>query len=272
MTNASTPVASWAAVHDAAHRLRLAADAGVPCSPVRDLIGEDPTAAYAVQALGIAHRLALGSRVTGRKVGLTSLAVQQQLGVDQPDFGVLLDSMAVPTGGAVAAGVLLQPKVEAELAFVLGEDILDPDITAADAGTAVEYASAAIEVVDSRIADWDITFTDTVADNGSSGLYVLAQDRLALATFDPVAIEMTMTINGAVVSTGTGAACLGNPLMALAWLARSAVRLGDPLRAGNVVLSGALGPMAAARPGDRVHAQLTSHGAPLSAVGVTFDR
>ncbi|MBP2320417.1 2-keto-4-pentenoate hydratase [Kibdelosporangium banguiense] len=269
MTRANASVAGLAAVRDAAHRLQVAAETGIACAPVRDLIGDDPALAYAVQAVGIARHVSRGARITGRKVGLTSEAVQRQLGVDQPDFGVLLDSMAVAADATVPIG-LLQPRVEAELAFVLKDDLLEPGLSAADVRTAIAYATAAIEIVDSRISDWDITFTDTVADNGSSGRYVLADDRLEIDSFAPRDVGMSMSIDGVVVSTGTGAACLGDPLEALAWLARTAVRLGDPLLAGQVVLSGALGPMVAVKPGAQVRADLTLDGAPLSSVAIAF--
>lgn len=254
----------------ATRRLEAAQSTATPCPPVRDLIGADPELAYAVQRAGITRRLEAGAVVVGRKVGLTSPAVQAQLGVDQPDFGVLLDTMRVDDGAEVPVGWLLQPRVEGELAFVLGADLTDPDPTPTEVRAAVDHAVAAIEIVDSRIAGWDITFADTVADNGSSGLFVLGADRLDLAAFKPAEVAMTLAVDGEVVSTGTGAACLGDPLNALTWLARTAVAVGDPLRAGQVVLSGALGPMVDARPGDAVDARLTLAGATLAVVGVTF--
>jgi 2-keto-4-pentenoate hydratase len=273
MTQATTPPdvdrTRRAAVAEAAERLEVAARTGVPCRPVRDLIGaDDVEQAYAVQQRLTQHRLAGGARVVGRKIGLTSPAVQSQLGVDRPDFGVLFDDMDVSGPAEVPSARLLQPKTEAEIAFVLGEDLAEGPLDAAQVRGAVAYAVAALEIVDSRIAGWDITFGDTVADNASSGLFVLGQERVLLTGFEPVAATMRMTLDGAVVSEGTGAACLGDPLTALAWLARTAREFGDPLRAGQVVLSGALGPMVATPPGSVVTAEISG----LGTVSATFTR
>ena len=254
------------ATRRAAARLLEAHRTGQPCAPVRDLIGTDAAAAYAVQKLSAQARIADGATVVGRKIGLTSPAVQQQLGVDQPDFGVLFDDMQVGRGGPVSMATLLQPKIEAEIAFVLGTDLTEGPLDLAQVTAAVATAVAALEIVDSRIADWDITFADTVADNGSSGLFVLGDRPVPLDEFRPVEAQMEMSLDGDVVSTGNGAACLGDPLLALAWLARTARELGDPLRAGQVVLSGALGPMVPVSPGDVVEARVTG----LGSVTATF--
>ncbi|MEV6217602.1 fumarylacetoacetate hydrolase family protein [Nocardia sp. NPDC051833] len=252
-----TSTSTTAAIAAAAERLARAAATGVPARPVRDLLGSDSVdAAYAVQRLGTERRLAGGARIVGRKVGLTSPAVQRQLGVDRPDFGVLFADMDATRTPVAHRPRLLQPKVEAELAFVLGADLDAGPFDAHQVRGAVAYATAALEIVDSRIADWDITFADTVADNASSGWFVLGADRLDPGAFEPRAVAMTMAIDGEIVATGTGSACLGDPLAALAWLATTACALGDPLRAGDIVLSGALGPMAPLRPGARVRAEL----------------
>ena len=268
------------AVAQAAERLTLAARTGVPTSPVRDLLGStDVALAYQVQNALTAARKAAGARVVGRKVGLTSTAVQRQLGVDQPDFGVLFDDMLVPSGAEVDSGRLIAPKAEAEIAFVLSADMdsfaagLSPDapVSAADraaAAAAVDYAVAALEIVDSRVADWDITITDTVADNASSALYVLGDKRVPLSEFAPAEVTMKLEKNGEPASSGNGAACLGDPLNALTWLARTAASLGAPLRAGDVVLSGALGAMVTAEPGTEITAELST----LGRVSVTFSK
>ncbi|MER7458003.1 fumarylacetoacetate hydrolase family protein [Micromonospora sp. NPDC126480] len=248
-------------------RLRTAARIRRPCAPVRDLIGpDDEKLAYAVQSRLTEARIRDGRRAVGRKVGLTSPAVQRQLGVDRPDFGMLFDDMACAESWPIRLDRLLQPRIEAEVAFVLRDDITDPGVTAVTVRDRVAYAAAALEIVDSRIAGWDITFADTVADNGSSGLFVLGADQVSLDAVEPAAVQMTMSVNGAVASTGSGEACLGDPLRALAWLARTAVGHGDPLRAGEVVLSGALGPMVPVTAGMRVRAHLTG----LGAVQATF--
>lgn len=251
---------------DAAARLRKAhADGAIP--PLRDVLEPtDAEGAYAIQAINTGVWIDAGRRMVGRKVGLTAKAVQQQLGVDQPDFGVLFQDMSVADGGTLAAGSVIQPKAEAEVAFVLGADLDDVAATAEDVAKAVAYAVAAIEIVDSRIADWEITFADTVADNGSSAFYVLGSDPKPLDGLDLWTCGMALEVNGQVVSLGVGAACLGHPLNAVAWLARTLAERGEGLRAGDVVLSGALGPMTAIKPGDVVRASIGG----LGTVGFTY--
>jgi 2-keto-4-pentenoate hydratase len=251
----------------AVERLERAACTRVPCDAVRNLIGaDDIDLAYDVQRQLTERRLAEGGRVVGRKIGLTSPAVQRQLGVDRPDFGVLFADMDVTGLPEVPSERLLQPKIEAEVAFVLRDDLSDGPLDVAQVRAAVAYATAGLEIVDSRIAGWDITFGDTVADNASSGLFVLGERQLSLDEFEPVEVAMTLELDGTEVSTGSGAACLGDPLAALSWLARTARDLGDPLGAGQVVLSGALGPMVATPPGSVVTAQIGA----LGTVSATF--
>lgn len=249
------------AIAAAGDRLIGAHRAGAACQPVRDLIGrEDVAAAYLVQERFNATRSAAGARVVGRKIGVTSEAVQQQLGVDQPDFGVLFDDMEIASDEVIPVGRLIQPKVEAEVAFVLRDDLAEGPLDRDQIRGAVAYAVAALEIVDSRIRDWDISFADTVADNASAGLFVLGDHRRALTDFDPRDATMAMRIDGNVVATGDGAACLGDPLRALAWLAHQARTFGEPLRAGQVVLSGALGPMRPVTPGSLVVAEIGALG------------
>ncbi|GAC55958.1 putative 2-hydroxypenta-2,4-dienoate hydratase [Gordonia hirsuta DSM 44140 = NBRC 16056] len=245
----------------AAARLLTALQTRTACTPVRDLIGPtDLAAAYRVQERISGGRIAAGATVVGRKIGLTSKAVQEQMGVDQPDFGVLFDDMAYAHERTVPIERLLQPKAEAEVAFVLKADLIDGPLDLEQIRAAVGYGVAALEVCDSRIDGWDIAFADTVADNASSGVYVLGTEHKTLEEFSPVEVGMSMTINGEQVSTGTGAACLGDPLNAVAWLARAARDFGDPLRAGQLVLSGALGPMAPIAAGDEVTVQISGLG------------
>ncbi|WP_433346119.1 2-keto-4-pentenoate hydratase [Microtetraspora malaysiensis] len=263
----SSTSAGKGAVALAAARISEALRAGRPVAPVRDLLGDrDIAAAYAVQQELTRRRLAAGATVVGRKIGLTSPAVQRQLGVDQPDFGALFDDMDVSALAEVPSSRLLQPKAEAEIAFVLKDDLVDGDLDEAGVRAAVAYAVAAIEIVDSRVADWDITITDTVADNASSGLFVLGTRRLTLDEFEPREVTMRLFAGDDLVSEGDGAACLGDPLTALAWLARTAREFGEPLHAGQVVLSGALGPMVPAPPGTRIRAEI----GPLGEVAATF--
>lgn len=241
---------------DLAARLRAAYKEGaVP--PLRD--GLEPTdiaGAYAVQALNTAHWVGQGRRIVGRKVGLTAKAVQAQLGVEQPDFGVLFEDMRIGDGGVLRASQVLQPKAEAEIALVLAADLPSPEVGRAEVAAAVAEVVAAIEIVDSRIADWRISFADTVADNGSSAFYVLGAAPKPLAGLDLWSCGMVLEVNGDVVSLGAGAACLGHPLNAAAWLARTLAERGEPLRAGDVVLTGALGPMVSIKPGDAVKATI----------------
>ncbi|MBV2355436.1 fumarylacetoacetate hydrolase family protein [Streptomyces sp. J2-1] len=227
----------------AAERLRTAQRTKVACAPVRDLIGDDLDAAYAVQAALTGALITDGERVVGHKIGLTSAAVQRQLGVDRPDFGTLTASMAYADGEPVPLGRFLQPRVEAEVAFVLGRDLDTERCTVADVLRATEFLLPAVEIVDSRIADWDITLTDTVADNGSSGAFVLGTTPVRPGEAVLSDIGMVLEHRGEAVSTGAGAACLGSPVTAVAWLAGELARRGQPLRAGHVVLSGALGPV-----------------------------
>lgn len=238
-------VASEQAVLRADARLRAVHEIGVPCAPVRDLIGDDQDAAYAVQSLSTARRLAAGHRLVGRKIGLTSPAVQAQFGVYTPDYGALFDDMIAADRELLDLGRFLQPRVEAEVAFVLGRDLDSPTSNIADVLRATEFVLPAIEVVDSRIAGWDIRIADTIADNASSGAVVLGTTPRTLDGLDLTDMGMSLEHAGEVLSTGSGAACLGSPVIAVAWLARTAAKHGSPLRAGEVVLSGALGPMVA---------------------------
>ena len=257
------------AVADAASRLHRAAIDRRACRPVRDAIGTTSvTTAYAVQDLNNNRRRAAGGIVVGRKIGLTSVAVQEQLGVDQPDFGMLFADMEVMDGGVAPTSLLLQPKIEAEIAFGLSEDLSAADLDLDQICAAVAWAAPALEIVDSRIADWDISFADTVADNASSGLFVIGADRVDLEDFTPADVQMSMTLNEVEASVGRGSASLGDPLLALQWLARTARALGEPLRAGQVILSGALGPMVTVTAGDRVAARIST----LGSVSVTFGK
>ena len=239
-----------------AERLRRAY-AGAAIAPLRDgLEPSDAAAAYAIQSINTAHWSALGRRRVGHKVGLTAKAVQAQLGVSQPDFGVLFDDMRIAEGGLLAPARTLQPKAEAEVAIILARDLDRADTTADDFARAADHAVAAIEIVDSRIAAWQITFADTVADNGSSAFFVLGNQKMPLAGLDLYTCGMVMEVNDIVASVGAGAACLGHPLQAGAWLARTLAAGGGKLRAGDIVLTGALGPMVTLAAGDHVTARI----------------
>jgi 2-keto-4-pentenoate hydratase len=248
-------------VRRAADQLDEAARTRVPCDPIRPLIesgGLD--AAYAVQALLADAAEKSGRTVVGRKIGLTSVAVQKQLGVDQPDFGFLFDDMAFGDAQEVSINRLIQPKIEAEIAFVLERDLDQERPSFGHVLNAIAYALPAIEIVDSRVRDWKISIFDTIADNASSGLFVLGGSPKKIDAFDLRLCGMSLEHRGEPVSLGCGAACLGNPLNAVVWLAQTAARTGRPLRAGDVVLSGALGPMVPVQAGEVYEARISGLG------------
>ena len=217
-------------------------------------------AAYAVAEINTRAQINAGRRVVGKKVGLTSKAVQTQLGVDQPDFGILFDDMEILNGEDVSMSRLIQPKVEAEVAFILGKDVPGTAPSWSEFLLCIAYALPAIEIVDSAITDWKITLVDTVADNASSALYVLGDQPVTLGALSLGDLGMQMSKAGQVVSIGTGAACMGHPLRAAYWLACTMAQRGQGLLAGEVILSGALGPMVPVSAGDTVHAHIGALG------------
>ena len=195
-------------------------------------------------------RTSASRRRVGRKIGLTSVVVQQQMGVTTPDFGVLFDDMARGDSEPIAFDDLLQPRIEAEVAFVLGSDLPARPVTITDVLRAVDFVVPAIEVCDSRIADWDISIFDTVADNASAGVFVTGSAPRSLRQIDDLRdMEMVLTKSGRTISSGRGSACLGHPVNAVVWLANQVAERGEPLAAGEIVLSGSLGALVPAEPG-----------------------
>lgn len=210
--------------------------------------------AYAIQLKNIALALSRGAKISGKKIGLTSLAMQNLLGVNEPDYGHLLDNMDL-SGKPVPVNLLLQPRVEGEIAFVLKEDVVGPNATVEDVFRATDYVVAALEIVDSRILDWKIKLIDTVSDNASSGLYVLGEKKVRLSEINLPQETMTLYKNGQKVNDGSGAAVMGDPALCVAWLANKLSQFDVVLRKGEVVLSGALSAMAPVQAGDTFEAE-----------------
>ena len=214
--------------------------------------------AYQIQQRFVQRRLDAGETVVGKKIGVTSKAVMDMLGVYQPDFGYLLTGMVYGEGERIPLDTLIQPKAEGEIAFVLKRDLMGPGVTNAMVLAATECVMPCFEIVDSRIRDWKIKIQDTVADNASCGVYVLGKDRIKPRDLDLAAVKMDIRKNGEHVASGTGAAVQGHPATAVAWLANTLGKFGIPFLAGEVILSGSLAPLLPAVPGDRF--EMTLHG------------
>jgi 2-oxopent-4-enoate/cis-2-oxohex-4-enoate hydratase len=210
----------------------------------------DIQAAYAIQQRMMARRIGAGERVIGKKIGVTSKAVMNMLGVYQPDFGYLTDAMVYNEGEAIPAETLIQPKAEGEIAFVLKKSLKGPGVTGADVLAATDGVMACFEIVDSRIKDWKIKIQDTVADNASCGAIVLGDRLVDPRTVDLATCGMVLEKNGEIVATGSGAAALGAPANAVAWLANTLGQLDIALEAGEVILSGSLAIMVPVKAGD----------------------
>lgn len=244
-------------LHAAAEALRQARESGETIAPITQryqVSGLDD--AYTVAQINTEYKLNQGSRIIGKKVGLTSKAVQQQLGVDQPDFGILFDDMEYLDGDSIPVRQLLQPKIEAEIAFILAKDLSGYAPSWGEFLASLAYAVPALEIVDSAIHNWKITLEDTVADNASCGLFVLGSQPISIGHLNFAKLKMELEHNKVVASKGSGAACLGHPLKAAWWLARTMCEKGMGLKAGEVILSGALGPMVNVQANDSVTAYI----------------
>lgn len=240
----------------AAEQLETAERSRITCTPVRELIAHDDIdSAYKIQATNISKKVKNGAKVLGYKIGLTSKAVQKQLGVDQPDFGVLLDSMLIDSN-EFSFEQLMQPKSEAEIAFILKHDITDQNISLEQLRECIDYAQSSIEIVGSRIEGWNIKIADTIADNASASHFILGKNKVNLDDLDLENCKMTHKKNGEISSEGSGAACLGNPLNAAQWLAQTMVKNGNALKKGDILLTGALGPMTGVEKGDTIEASI----------------
>lgn len=216
--------------------------------------------AYAIQIQRIEAATSKGDRITGKKIGLTSHAMQNLLGVDQPDYGHLLQSMDVPNGDMISLSKLFQPKIEGEIAFVLKKDLVGPNVTIEDVLAATDYVVPAIEIVDSRIKDWKIKLVDTVADNASCGLYVLGTNKTKVSDVDLKCVHMQLLKNNEVLNEGKGTDVLGDPAICVAWLANKLHEYNVALRAGEVILSGALSSAVVAEPDDQFTVSFTTLG------------
>lgn len=244
--------------HNVALAIREARESRIPIAPISQEYGiTDPDAAYQVQQLNTEFYESQGRKVVGCKIGLTSEAVQKQLGVDQPDYGVLWEDQSYSDGDSISVGHYMQPKVEAEIAFIIKNDINDPNITLEELAAAIDCGFPAIEIVDSAIADWKISLADTIADNASAAGYALGTDSKNIDEIDLRLAGMVLTKNGKEVSYGVTAACMGNPLEATLWLVRKMIEIGHPLSAGDIVLSGALGPMVEVGAGDTIKVEIS---------------
>ncbi|HNJ96662.1 MAG TPA: 2-keto-4-pentenoate hydratase [Ilumatobacteraceae bacterium] len=245
----------------AAEALRIAEQTRVAMSPLTDAYADiDVVDAYEIQLLNIRRRLDAGALVRGHKVGLSAKAMQNMLGVHEPDYGHLLDDMFVDEGAAIQASRFLQPRAEIEVAFVLGARLEGPGITVADVARATDYVLPSIEIVDSRLADWKIKIQDTIADNASSAALVLGGRPTRLHDVDPALIGATLRKNGEIVETGCSGAVLGNPMIAVAWLANKVAQFGVALEPGNVIMPGSCTRMIPVVAGDYVRADFDTLG------------
>jgi len=243
-----------------ADTLYLAERSGIPVPPLTEQYGAlTLNDAYAIQMKNIGRVVEMGHTVSGKKIGLTSPGIQTQLGVDEPDYGHLFAAMEC-RDGIVDSSQLIQPKIEAELAFVLGADLSGGKVTAGDVRKAADYVIGAFEIVDSRVADWKIKLVDTVADNASSGRYILGERRLDAGETNLSAVTMKLYKNGALIETGTGANVLNDPCAAVAWLANRLWDYGVTLKKGEIILSGAFSAAPPAKKGDVFRVEFSSFG------------
>jgi 2-keto-4-pentenoate hydratase len=252
----------------AAELLYQAHEACVPISPLTERFpGMDLAAAYAVQQVNLGRRLTAGAVLVGHKIGLTSKPMQDLLGVDEPDYGYVLDDMVVPDGATVAAARFCAPRVEPEVAFLLRKRLRGPGVTVEDVRAATEAVAPALEVVDSRIADWKLTLPDTVADNASSGAVVLGDWDPFSDDIDLPIARASLTLNGTEIESGSGSAVMGDPAVAVAWLANAVAGFGTEILPGQFVMSGSFTSAAFVHQGNRAATTISG----LGSVSVTFE-
>ncbi len=244
-----------------AERLAAAEDDRVPIDPLTAQFGDiDVVDAYEIQLINIRRRLDNGAKVVGHKVGLSSKAMQQMMGVDEPDYGHLLADMASTEEEPVDTSRFCYPRVEVEVGFILGADLPGEDCTEADVLAGTIALAPSIELIDSRIKDWKIKLADTISDNASSAGFVLGKQRVAPGDIDIKGIDAVLTRNGERIAEGRSDAVLGDPVIAVAWLARKVASFGVRLKAGDIVLPGSCTRAIDARPGDNFHADFAGLG------------
>lgn len=255
-------------IKEIAEELLLAERNKLAIAPLTEQYSElNVTDAYQIQLEVTKKKVSEGRTIIGKKVGLTSVVMQKMLGVDEPDYGHLLDDMKVEDGGKVKVSDMLSPKIEAEIGFILKDDLQGPNVTFLDVLMATEYIVPTLEIIDSRIADWKIRLVDTVADNGSSAKVVVGNKLSKIDGIDLRSLGMVFYKNGEMVATGSGAAALGHPAHAIAWLANKLHEFDITLKAGELILPGALSAAMNVQAGDVVSAQFGS----LGSVSVTFE-
>ncbi|HLY67339.1 MAG TPA: fumarylacetoacetate hydrolase family protein [Chloroflexota bacterium] len=246
---------------EAADRLAEAERTHTPIDRLTDLYPDiDVADAYDVQLRQVAAKKAAGATVVGKKIGLTGKAIQEQFGVSTPDYGHLMDYFPIPDGGEMRCAELIQPRVEPEIAFVLDKPLKGPGVNIAQVLAATRYVTPAFEIIDSRIKEWKFKYQDTVADNGSSARYVLGSEQRPVDQVDLRLVGMVFKKNGEDIGYSCGAAALGNPAAAVAWLANALAEYGIGLEAGEVILPGALTKSFDAEPGDTFSASYDGMG------------
>lgn len=244
-----------------AQRLWEASVTHVPCPPIRDALGKDNIpGAYRIQYANAQRRIEGGVAHVGFKVGMTSAAVQQQLGYFEPNFGHLFGNREFLHRDSIPRNTLIQPRGEGEIAFVLGKDLAHKNLRLFDVIKSIDYTVCSIEVLDSRIIGWDIGPADSIADNGSGGAHVLGTYPRKITDCDLALCGMVARRNGQIASLGVGAASMTNPLLAVRWLAEKLAQSDRPLKAGDVVLSGSLGPIVPLAPGDVFEVEIAGFG------------
>jgi len=240
----------------------------VPIAPLSEMYPSlTPGQAYAIQTAWLELKRMEGGQLVGRKIGLTSKPMQEQLGVNEPDYGFILESMVVPSGSTLPRSAFLLPRIEPEIAFWLAEDLSGPGVTAEQVLAATQGVSAALELVDSRIENWRIKLVDTIADNASSARLIVSQQRISPQELDLAAEGVELLCDGETVGSGTGAAVLGHPALAAAWLANKLAEFGVSLLKGYVVLPGAMCASVSVAPGKTYRAVYTH----LGEVSISFE-